>query len=107
VEREVHHPRVRAVMESDNPFIVGLDTDPWASERGYQSQSGPQALQDFIAARRQTIALLAELPERVWSRPARHSMLGPTHLAEIVGWLVDHDRIHVAQLKTTRQKNGL
>jgi FMN phosphatase YigB (HAD superfamily) len=104
VEAEVHLPRLRTLLEADNPFISGADTDPWAVKRDYQSQSGTEALQAFVAARRQTHAFLAELPESDWNRPARHAIFGPTHLAEIVGWMLGHDRIHLDQLRAMRRK---
>ena len=104
VEAEVHLPRLRDLIEADNPFISSADTDPWAVERDYLSQSGPQALQDFVAARDQTRAFLAELPASAWNRPARHAIFGPTYLAEIVGWMLGHDRIHLEQLRGTRKR---
>jgi FMN phosphatase YigB (HAD superfamily) len=104
VEAEVHLPRLRRLMEADNPFISGADTDPWAVERGYQSQSGPQALRDFIAARQETVAYLRTLSDGAWNRPARHAIFGPTYLAEIVGWMLGHDRIHLEQLAATRAR---
>jgi FMN phosphatase YigB (HAD superfamily) len=104
VEKEVNLPRLHAVMENDNPFLSGADTDPWAVERCYQTQAGPQALAEFVEVRRQTYTFLAGLPEQAWSRPARHALLGNTTLNELVGWILDHDRIHLAQLRATRQK---
>jgi FMN phosphatase YigB (HAD superfamily) len=103
VDVEVNLPRLSVLLESDNPFISGLDTDQWAQERDYQSQSGPQALRDFIAARREMYLRLGALPLEAWNRRARHSLLGPTHLAEVVGWILDHDRIHLQQLQATRR----
>lgn len=103
VEREVHGPRVQAILQQDDPFLVGTDTDTWVSDCDYQTQSGPEALQAFVAARKQSIAVLADLAEAAWRRPARHTIFGPTHLAEIVGWILEHDRIHIAQLRQTRQ----
>jgi FMN phosphatase YigB (HAD superfamily) len=104
VDQEVNLPRLRAVVENDNPFLSGADTDPWAIERGYPCQSGLQARQDFAAVRQQIYTFLAGVPDAAWQRPARHALLGNTHLAELVGWILDHDRIHLAQLRATRQK---
>jgi HAD superfamily hydrolase (TIGR01549 family) len=101
VEIEVNLPRLRLVAEQPNPFIAGADTDPWAAERDYQSQSGPQALADFVAARQQAVRYLRSQPETVWERTGRHSIFGPTTLAEIVGWVLDHDRIHLEQVKAS------
>ena len=107
VEREVNGPRLRAVLDSDNPFISGVDSDPWAQTRAYQSQSGPEALKAFTAARAEVVAQLAALAPEAWNRPARHALFGPTHTAEIVGWVLDHDRIHFSQLRETRQRLSL
>ncbi len=104
VDRDVNLPRLRAVVESDNPFVAGADTDPWARERDYQAQSGPQALQAFADARRQAGHYLRSQPDSVWTRTARHAIFGPTQLAEIVGWILDHDRIHLEQIRKTREK---
>jgi FMN phosphatase YigB (HAD superfamily) len=104
VDIEVNLPRLSILLESDNPFFSAVDSDRWAQERGYQSQSGPQAWHAFMAARKEMHVRLTSLPLTAWNRPARHSLFGPTHLAEIVGWIVDHDRIHLEQLRATLQK---
>lgn len=98
VEIEVNLPRLRAILEQDNPFIAGQVTDVWASERDYASQDGVSALNTFTAARLQTLGLLAELPAESWLRPARHAIFGPTTLQELVGFMAEHDRVHVQQV---------
>lgn len=104
VDGEVNLPRVRSVVETDNPFIAGVDTKSWAVERNYQAEPGREARQGLITTRQQLCAFLAEQPEAAWARPARHAYFGPTHLAEMVGWILDHDRLHLEQLRVTRQK---
>lgn len=103
VDQEVNLPRMHSVIEADDPFISAADTDPWAVERDYQSQSGPEALKEFMRVREELHRFLAEQPETIWGRTARHAIFGPTHLAEMVGWILDHDRIHLEQLRVTRQ----
>jgi len=104
VDQEVNLPRMHSVIEANDPFISAADTDPWAVERDYQSQSGPEALKEFMQVREELHRFLAEQPETIWGRTARHAIFGPTHLAEMVGWILDHDRIHLEQLRLTRQK---
>ncbi len=101
VEREVNLPRLHSVVEQDNPFLAGADTDPWAIERAYAAQSGPDALAAFSLSRQQTIRFLRSQPAAAWTRTARHAIFGPTLLVEIVGWMLDHDRLHLAQIATT------
>jgi FMN phosphatase YigB (HAD superfamily) len=104
VEREVNLPRQRTVVEQHNPFISGADTDPWAVERDYQSQSGPAALADFADARKEAVRYLRAQPNEIWNRTARHAIFGPTLLSEIVGWVLDHDRIHLDQVRQTKKR---
>jgi FMN phosphatase YigB (HAD superfamily) len=104
VEREVNIPRLHTLVESDNPFVAGADTDPWAIERDYQLQSGPAALQDFVAARKEAAAYLRLQPNSIWSRTARHAIFGPTQLVEIVGWILDHDLIHLNQVRKIKER---
>ena len=106
VDEEVNAPRVEAVLASDNPFITGADTDPWAVTRDYQAQSGPIALQAWAASREALIQRLTTAGAASWRRPARHAFFGPTTLAEILGWALDHDRIHLDQVRAILRQIG-
>lgn len=100
-EVEVNKPRLAAFSATESPHLTALDTDIWADERNYISQSGPEALSDFLEAR---VALLKELEiltEAEWNKPALHSLLGPTSLLEVMGIATDHDLIHLAQMRST------
>jgi FMN phosphatase YigB (HAD superfamily) len=99
VEREVNLPRLQMVLKEKNPFLPGMDTDPWAEERRYITQSGPHALHKFTAARLELLDLLRAASPEDWQRPARHAIFGPTHLAEIVSIIAGHDRLHIQQFK--------
>jgi HAD superfamily hydrolase (TIGR01549 family) len=99
VEREVNLPRIQKIQHDDSPFLPGVDTDAWASERHYARQDGPQALADFITARLETLSVLDELPLSAWQRPARHAIFGPTTLQEVVDVLDRHERLHIQQVK--------
>ncbi len=99
VELEVHQPRFRALAETDNPFIPGVDPDQWAEPRNYFCQDGRAALADFSDARRETLALLESLPEDAWLREARHAFFGQTTLHELLYLAVQHDRVHWQQIQ--------
>ena len=36
VEQEVNLPRLKKIIQENNPFIHGVDSDRWADERDYQ-----------------------------------------------------------------------
>jgi len=102
VEREVNLPRIRKVLTEENPSIIGQVTDVWVKERQCADQNGPQALADFTAARKEALGLLDGLVSE-WSRPARHTIFGPTTLQELVDFVTGHDRAHIQQVwKTMR-----
>jgi HAD superfamily hydrolase (TIGR01549 family) len=104
VEGEVNYPRLRSIIENDNPFIKGFDTDLWAEERRYIEQDGPAALEQFMRNRLRILQMMAELDEQNWQRVARHSIFGPTTLTEISAIMAGHDRVHVHQVwETLRQ----
>ena len=100
VEKEVNLPRVQILLEQNNPFLAGKDTDPWAEQRLYIRQDGMQALHKFTAARLELLDLLEAVQPADWNRPARHAIFGPTRLAEVVGINAGHDRLHVRQVES-------
>jgi len=100
VEREVHQPRLRRVLAEPDPFIAGEVTDRWVLERQYSKQDGRLALNDFVAARKETLAMLVGL-EAEWSRSSRHAIFGPTTFQELVGFTAEHDRAHIQQVWKT------
>jgi HAD superfamily hydrolase (TIGR01549 family) len=98
VEAEVNLPRLQKVLNEENPFLAGKDTDPWADQRNYIHQNGLEALKNFTAARVEGLTLLEDLQPEAWQLPARHAILGPTDLEELVGIIASHDRLHIQQI---------
>jgi len=98
VDLEVNLPRLIKVLNENNPFLPGRETDPWAIERNYCLQDGKEALRQFISARLDILNLLESLMQEDWHLPARHAIFGPTQLGEIVNIICGHDRVHVKQV---------
>ncbi|MBE0699148.1 MAG: DinB family protein, partial [Anaerolineaceae bacterium] len=103
VDREVNIPRFEKIIQETNPFIPGIDTDPWSVERGYRDMDGPAALREYIDIRSQMVKMLGSLDEKNWRNPARHAIFGPTVLAELVSFVTTHDRSHIQQVSATIQ----
>lgn len=99
VEAEINLPRLQKVIDENNPFLPGIDSDKWAEERAYIRQDGAGALGQFSTARQKTLGILAKLKNQAWERPIRHAIFGPTRLRELVNIMAGHDRIHVRQIK--------
>jgi FMN phosphatase YigB (HAD superfamily) len=98
VDAEVNLPRLQKVVNENNPFLPGQDTDPWADARQYCLQDGLQALSDFTQARLELLRLLENLPQGGWNLQARHAIFGPTNLTELVNIIAGHDILHVQQV---------
>ena len=102
-EQEVNLPRLRMMLDLNEPFIPARDTDSWATERDYRNQDAMQAMRDFTKARMQTVDLLSNLVDE-WKRKARHAIFGPTDLQELVKFMVEHDKLHIRQICSTLEQ---
>jgi hypothetical protein len=98
VEREVNQVRIRTFLQEKEPFIKADDTDVWASERRYIDEDGAAALGEFLSARMETLSMLAALADDDWQRSGRHAIFGPLTLQEQLGFMAEHDRVHLRQI---------
>jgi len=96
-EREIHQMQISTLLNGNEPFITRPDSTVWAKERNYLKEDGPRALRDFTSARMETLARLKGLEDAVWKQKARHAIFGPTHFQEVIGFIADHDRMHIQQ----------
>jgi len=105
VEREVNLPRIQTFLSDENPFIAAGDTDAWAVERSYAQQDGNATLREYLTARMETLSALRALKEEDWLRPGRHAIFGPITLEEQLGFMAEHDRVHIRQIFEIIRKN--
>jgi len=105
-EREIHQLQIELFREQNEPFIPRPDTSVWASQRDYFHEDGVSALEEFNKARYKTLLLLKEISadHLAWERKARHAIFGPTNFLEIVGFIAEHDRLHIQQAWSTLKK---
>jgi FMN phosphatase YigB (HAD superfamily) len=96
-EVDIHQLQLDLMLEKPDAFIPRPDTGVWASEREYLHEDGKQAWKDFASARVANLGKLSSLKDEIWSRRARHAIFGPTNFLEVVGFMADHDQMHVQQ----------
>ena len=94
---EIHRLQLNLLLERESAFIPRPETAIWANERQYLHVNGHTALAEFASARGEMLKILKEQPETMWSRKARHAIFGPTDFQEVVGFIADHDRLHIQQ----------
>ncbi|MEP6894832.1 MAG: DinB family protein, partial [Chloroflexota bacterium] len=85
------------ILERQDVFIPRPDTTVWASERNYLNADRPLALAEFASARLAVLDKLRKLEDGIWSRRARHAIFGPTNFLEVMGFVADHDQMHIQQ----------
>jgi FMN phosphatase YigB (HAD superfamily) len=102
-EKEIHSLQVSLMMSREGAFIPRPETGIWANEREYLNVHGSVALKEFATARIELLQILKEQDDEMWDRNARHAIFGPTSFLEVVGFIADHDRLHIQQAwKTLR-----
>jgi hypothetical protein len=102
-EREIHQLQIRLLLEREGAFLPRPENAVWANEREYLNVDGSTALAEFTAARLEALQILKEQIQEMWSRKARHAIFGPTNFLEVVGFIADHDRLHIQQAWKTLQ----
>jgi len=96
-EREIHQLQLNLMLAREDAFIPRPDNTVWASERDYLHVDGALAMQEFTTARMETLDLIKNVDDAMWSRRARHAIFGPTNFLEVCSFMADHDRMHVQQ----------
>jgi FMN phosphatase YigB (HAD superfamily) len=97
-ERSVQRPRLQRIAAEDNPFISQPQDPPGPGERDLSGEEGHAALLEFWDERCRTLDFIQGLCPEDWSRPARHSIFGPTTLLEMAHFTTRHDHLHINQL---------
>ena len=98
-EREIHQMQIGLFKEQDEPFIPRPDTSVWAKQRDYLHEDCIVALKEFNAARFKTLEMIKTITSeaQTWDRKARHAIFGPTNFLEVIGFIAEHDRLHIQQ----------
>ena len=102
-ETEVHALQLKLMLERADAFIPRPDTSVWASEREYLNIDGALALAEFASARHANLEKLRGLDDEFWMRKARHAIFGPTNFLEVLGFVANHDQMHIQQALKTLQ----
>ena len=100
-EIEIHQAQLDLLLEKGEAFIPRPDTSVWASEREYLHENGTQALREFALARLANLERLKQVGDETWSRRARHAIFGPTNFLEVLGFMANHDQMHIQQVWKT------
>lgn len=97
-ERVCFAPRMRAMVESDDPVVEAYDPYELEKQGVYQTRFALAALEDFLKARHDSLEYLNGLPATAETRTARHPLLGSFTLRDMLNEWAFHDLGHVRQI---------
>jgi hypothetical protein len=93
VEEEVWQPRLRELIDEDEPRWRWAEPDRWL---GSPEASLDDLLALYAARRAATVALLDALGDTGWARTGVHATFGRLDAAGLMEKALDHDDEHIA-----------
>lgn len=91
--------RVRYLLTSEQPMIVGYDPGEWARVLRYHDHPLTVALATVEAVRKNTLPIIARLPEEAWARAGTHTESGRYTVDDWLGIYAAHLEEHIAQVE--------
>ena len=102
----VYGYRLRLIVAANRPAIPGYDQVAWTDALHTHRGTVADALDDYGAGRRMTVAFLRSLDESEWERWGTHSERGQESVRQIATLLAAHDLGHEQQIARIREKIG-
>ena len=93
--------RLRLLLATDNPQIVGYDQDEFA-RRLYYNRPVDASIEAFKAARRTTAEILERMSETDWAREGTHTEIGRYTVARWLEIYATHAHNHADQIRVAR-----
>lgn len=98
VDREAFLVRVRRMAAENAPALQPFDGGAIAAARDYRRQDARIAAQEFAAARRELVGMLAPLTGEDMARAGTFGG-APVSFADVIAMMVEHDRVHREEIE--------
>lgn len=99
-ERFDFRPRLQSILDDPARPWEPIDPEGWVTQRRYNERDVGEALEDFQAQRRQSVAWLRQIREAAWDH--LHDQPWPIRAGDLaVAWMA-HDHLHIAQMARIR-----
>jgi hypothetical protein len=99
LEEEGFTLRIRRLLREESPELADFDGAGVAAARDYRKQDLGAALTALDLARRQNVAVLADLPPEAFQRRGRQGELGEVSLERLTALMLEHDAAHRQELE--------
>ncbi len=94
--------RIRQELAEENPQLIAVDQDAWASGLGYARRKVKQSLETFRRLRAENHDLLKDTLASACERRGIHSQDGPLTLQQLVERHAVHVESHARQIQAIR-----
>ena len=98
----VLHSRVQMMLAQDDPTLESLAVFAWATSEDDRPPTTSAIFQTYEASRRETLALLHELPPWGWQRTGQHKEFGQVTILQQASYFSAHEQTHLAALSARR-----
>ena len=98
IEVEGYACRLTLLLREETPRLPDLDGSALARERRYNNQPLQPALDAFVASRRASLVMLADLTPAQLERRGSFENVGEVSLARLLELWVEHDQGHLKEL---------
>ena len=98
LERDGFTPRIRSLLDEDDPQLFGFDGAAVAAAANYRAENAFDAVNAFLEARKHNVDTLRALPEPDFRRTGHYEPDAPVTLAAVVAAMLEHDRDHLDRL---------
>ncbi len=98
----VFRERAWMILETNQPRLLTAHPPTLANAVAYRKLPIADVLEQFLASRQQTLALLRGLTPAAWQRIGHHEIYGPVPLTHQGNWVVTHEQGHLIELAQMR-----
>jgi hypothetical protein len=90
--------RARLILDNDDPPIPGVDEKATLEKSGMRDWPLARLLDEFEAARDESLAWLRPLSAEQIARSGRHAVVGRISIADVLHHIAYHDLVHTRQV---------
>jgi hypothetical protein len=104
IEQEGYTVRIEKLLHETRPFLADIDGDRLAEERNYNGQGFETTLRAFTRAREANVRVIKALSPDQLNRSGVFENVGPVTLATLLQMMREHDKGHLQDLSSLRDR---
>ncbi len=90
--------RVKWILDNENPVVPNVDEEATLESSGMRIWPLPKLLDEYTAARAESMVWLRALKPEDFSRTGQHAIAGEISVSDVLHHIAYHDLIHIAQV---------